>query len=219
MGHCCLPRRTINRWRQFHCKRRYYPRKHEDCSPPASGLHIPWARWTVRRFLWGFCVFFMSVPFLVFHYCLHVNSVTPSLANCETLIIAKRKDREKLRFYIDTDRSPWQMLTTKYSRKHCLIVCVLPRGDWAPYQYRQIYALPQKPFSSVKIPMSNSRFCRQTFQKRLTVFRAFFYSLLKQANIGSVIFKGIRLCYSNYSTRQLSKPVPIHSSVQQGYPL
>lgn len=80
-------------------------------------------------FYGAFAFFFMSVPFLVFHYCLHVNSVTPSLANCETLIIAKRKDREKLRFYIDTDRSPWQMLTTKYSRKHCLIVCVLPRGD------------------------------------------------------------------------------------------
>lgn len=56
------------------------------------------------------------------------------------------------------------------------------------------------------------------------VSHSYLFSLLEHANVGSIVFKGVRLCYTHCSTRlvindHLSKPVDICSSVKQGCPM
>lgn len=56
------------------------------------------------------------------------------------------------------------------------------------------------------------------------VSHSFLFSLLQQANVGSTLLKGVKLCYNNCTTRlivngHLSQPISISSSVKQGCPM
>lgn len=56
------------------------------------------------------------------------------------------------------------------------------------------------------------------------VNHTFLFKLLEHANVGSVVYNGVRMCYTNCSTNiivngNLSEPVYILSSVKQGCPL